>query len=98
MLLCVASGNPTPSYTWYKDNVQVQHDADKSNYTITSANRNHAGTYRCQAVVSAPGLGSYRTDYTVRFTVRCKFTLKYLLSTYLTTHVLYIINNKLLLN
>ena len=72
-LLCVASGNPAPSYTWYKDNVKIQEDPDKSNYTITTANRNHAGAYRCEAVVTAPGLGPYRTDYSVDVTVRCKW-------------------------
>ncbi|PFX11476.1 Hemicentin-2, partial [Stylophora pistillata] len=70
-LFCVASGNPKPSYTWYKDNVKIQEDPNNSNYTITSANRNDAGTYRCEAIVSAPTLGQYSAPYTVQVTVRC---------------------------
>ncbi|XP_022777509.1 neural cell adhesion molecule 1-A-like, partial [Stylophora pistillata] len=69
-LLCVASGNPKPSYTWYKDSVKIQEDPNNSNYTITSANRNDAGTYRCEAVVIAPTLGQYSVPYSVQVSVR----------------------------
>ena len=72
-LLCVASGTPKPLITWIRDNTKVQQDPNNSNYIITSANKNHAGTYRCEAVVTAPGLGPYRTNYTVAVTVRCKY-------------------------
>lgn len=72
-LLCVASGNPKPLITWYRDNVKVQEDPNNSTYMITSANKNHTGTYKCEAVVTAPGLGPYRTDYTVAVIVRCKW-------------------------
>ncbi|XP_078351543.1 fibroblast growth factor receptor 3-like isoform X2 [Oculina patagonica] len=71
-LLCVASGNPKPNITWYRDNVKVQEDPNNSNYTITSATRNHAGTYRCEAVVTAPGLSINPAEYTVAVTVRFK--------------------------
>ena len=71
-LLCVASGNPGPSYTWYKNNVKVQEGPNNSNYTITSANRYQTGMYRCEAVVTTPTLGPYRADYNVSVTVRCK--------------------------
>ena len=72
-LLCVASGNPKPSYSWYKNNVKVQEDPDNSNYTLTSANRYQTGMYRCEAVVTAPALGPYKADYNVSVTVRCKY-------------------------
>lgn len=71
-LLCVASGNPKPSYTWYKDSVKIQEDPNSSNYTITSANRNDAGKYRCEAVVNATTLGQYSVPYSVQVTVRFK--------------------------
>ena len=41
-LFCVASGNPKPTYRWYKDNVKILEDQNKSNYTITSVSRNDA--------------------------------------------------------
>ncbi|KAL9964639.1 hypothetical protein ACROYT_G028311 [Oculina patagonica] len=71
-LLCVASGNPKPLITWYRGSTKVQEDPNNSNYTITSANKNHAGTYRCEAVVTAPGLNINSTEYTVAVTVRFK--------------------------
>ena len=71
-LFCVASGNPKPTYRWYKDNVKIQEDPNNSNYTITSASRNDAGTYKCEAVINVPTLGPYRDSYTVQVTVRCK--------------------------
>jgi len=71
-LLCVASGNPKPSITWYRDNNKVQEDAHNSNFTITPAKRTDAGRYRCVAAVSAPGLGTNTAEYTVDVTVRCK--------------------------
>ncbi|XP_078351544.1 uncharacterized protein LOC144636256 isoform X3 [Oculina patagonica] len=74
-LLCVASGNPKPNITWYRDNVKVQEDPNNSNYTITSATRNHAGTYRCEAVVTAPGLSINPAEYTVAVTVRYRPTV-----------------------
>ncbi|KAL9964612.1 hypothetical protein ACROYT_G028274 [Oculina patagonica] len=71
-LLCVATGNPKPLITWYRGSTKVQQDPNNSNYTITSANRNHAGTYRCEAVVTAPGLIVNPAEYTVAVTVRFK--------------------------
>ena len=73
-LFCVASGNPKPTYRWYKDNIKIQEDPNNSHYTITSASRNDAGTYRCEAVVNVPTLGQYSDFYTVQVTVRCKST------------------------
>ncbi|CAH3167452.1 unnamed protein product [Pocillopora meandrina] len=69
-LFCVASGNPKPTYRWYKDSVKIQEDPNNSNYTITSASRNDAGTYRCEAVINVPTLGQYSDSYTVQVTVR----------------------------
>ena len=73
-LFCVASGNPKPTYRWYKDDVKIPEDPNNSNYTITSASRNDAGTYRCEAVINVPTLGQYSDSYTVQVTVRCKST------------------------
>ena len=73
-LFCVASGDPKPTYRWYKDSVKIQEDPNNSNYTITSASRNDAGTYRCEAVINVPTLGQYSDSYTVQVTVRCKST------------------------
>ena len=53
----------------------VQTDPGNSNYTITSANKNHTGRYRCEAAVTAPGLSTYKTSYTVDVIVRCKSRL-----------------------
>ncbi|XP_078379844.1 hemicentin-1-like [Oculina patagonica] len=74
-LLCVASGNPKPLITWYRGSTKVQEDPNNSNYTITSATRNHAGTYRCEAVVTAPGLNINPAEYTVAVTVRYRPTV-----------------------
>ncbi|XP_032243185.2 hemicentin-1 isoform X3 [Nematostella vectensis] len=54
-LNCVASGNPTPTITWYHNNIQVQQTASvtTSNYEITNAGRDKKGTYRCEARVIA---------------------------------------------
>jgi len=71
-LLCVASGNPKPLITWFRDNNNVQEDADNSNFTITRAKRTDAGKYRCVAAVNAPGLATNTAEYTVDVTVRCK--------------------------
>lgn len=70
--MCVVSDEPKPLMTWYRGNTTVQKDPDNSNYTIASANRNHTGTYRCEAAVTAPGLSAYKTSYTVDVTVRCE--------------------------
>ena len=72
-LFCVASGNPNPLITWYRDNVKVQEDPNNSNFTIALANKNHTGSYKCEAVVTAPGLVPYKTDDTVAVIVRCKW-------------------------
>jgi len=71
-LLCVASENPKPLITWYRNNVKVQEDAGNSNYTITSAKKNDAGKYKCVAAVTVPGLSVNPTEYTVDVTVRFK--------------------------
>ncbi|XP_078379865.1 protein turtle homolog B-like isoform X3 [Oculina patagonica] len=71
-LLCVATGNPKPLITWYRGSTKVQQDPNNSNYTITSATRNHAGTYRCEAVVTAPGLIVNPAEHTFAVTVRFK--------------------------
>ena len=74
LLLCIASGNPKPSYTWKKDGVVIQQGLD-SNYTITSAKKEDKGQYTCEAVVSAPGLSIPPASYIVDIRVRCKYQL-----------------------
>ena len=54
--------------------VKILEDQNNSNYTITSASRNDAGTYRCEAVINVTTLGQYSDYYTVQVTVRCKST------------------------
>ena len=71
-LLCFATGNPKPTYTWKKGSAIVQTNAE-SNYTIASANKDHTGTYTCTATVTAPGLGQYPDSYSVEVRVKCKF-------------------------
>ena len=71
-LLCVASGNPKPSITWRKGSTIIPQNSN-SNYTIASANKDHAGFYTCTAVVSAPGLTLNNAVYTVQVTVKCKY-------------------------
>ena len=70
-LLCFATGNPKPTYTWQRGSTVVQGNAD-SNYTIASANKDHAGLYKCTATVTAPGVGQYSAVYSVEVKVRCK--------------------------
>ena len=71
-LLCFATGNPKPSYTWKKGSTIVQTNAD-SNFTIASAtDKDHTGTYTCTATVTAPGLGPYSDVYSVEVRVKCK--------------------------
>ena len=73
-LVCVVRGNPTPITTWRNESgiVQIEYSWTKSNYTILSATKDHAGTYTCTAKVAAPGLGSFSTYYTVSVIVRRK--------------------------
>ena len=72
-LLCVASGNPTPSITWTKGSADVT-QASNTNYTIASATKDDAGTYTCTARVTAPGVFLSPDFYSVSVTVRCKFS------------------------
>ena len=73
LLLCVASGNPKPSYTWKKDGAVIQ-QSQESNYTITSAKKEDRGQYTCEAVVSVPELSYTRyASYTVDIKVKCKY-------------------------
>ena len=71
-LLCFATGNPKPTYTWKKGSAIVQTNAE-SNYTIASANKDHTGTYTCTATVTAQELGPYYDSYLVEVRVKCKF-------------------------
>ena len=71
-LLCFATGNPKPTYTWKKGSTIVPSNAE-SNYTIASANKDHTGTYTCTATVTAQGLGQYSDSYSVEVRVKCKF-------------------------
>ncbi|XP_068687443.1 protein turtle homolog B-like isoform X1 [Montipora foliosa] len=69
-LLCVATGNPKPSYKWEKDGAVLQ-QGTTSNYTISSAKKEDRGRYKCTAEVVAPGLAtdsaSYSVDVKVKF-------------------------------
>ncbi|XP_068687446.1 uncharacterized protein [Montipora foliosa] len=68
-LLCVATGNPRPSYKWEKG-VAVLQQGTTSNYTISKAKKEDRGRYKCTAEVSAPGLGTYRDSYFVDVMVK----------------------------
>ncbi|XP_068687452.1 hemicentin-1-like isoform X2 [Montipora foliosa] len=72
-LLCVATGNPKPSYKWEKDGAVLQ-QGTTSNYTIRSAKKEDRGSYTCTAEVYAPGLGTYSDNYTVNVEVKYKPT------------------------
>lgn len=70
LLLCVASGNPKPSYTWKRNGAVIQ-QGQESNYTITSAKKEDKGQYTCEAVVSVPELSYTRSaNYTVDVKVK----------------------------
>ncbi|XP_015771103.1 PREDICTED: hemicentin-1-like isoform X6 [Acropora digitifera] len=76
LLLCVASGNPKPSYTWKRNGAVIQ-QSQESNYTITSAKKEDKGQYTCEAVVSVPELSytryaSYTVDIKVKFAPHVK--------------------------
>ncbi|XP_067026451.1 uncharacterized protein [Acropora muricata] len=76
LLLCVASGNPKPSYTWKRNGAVIQ-QGQESNYTITSAEKEDKGQYTCEAVVSVPELSytryaSYTVDIKVKFAPHVK--------------------------
>lgn len=68
-LLCVATGNPKPSYKWEKDGSVLQ-QGTTSNYTISSAKKEDGGSYKCTAEVYAPGLGTYTAFYSVDVKVK----------------------------
>ena len=73
-LECTASGNPKPTITWYKDNVELTlNDPSKTDYIISSAQRKDQGTYRCVASVTGGNLGPYTEEYSVFVDVKCKF-------------------------
>ena len=67
-LLCVATGNPKPTITWTKGSSVKQ----VTNYTISSAAKEDAGTYTCTARVSVPGLSVQPDNYQLTVIVRCK--------------------------
>jgi len=78
-LLCVANGNPKPSYTWRKDSSIIQQTSDSS-FIITSTNKDHRGTYTCTAQVSAPGLSINPAQYSVHVIVRFRPQVTFLTS------------------
>ena len=71
-LLCVATGNPTPSITWTKGSAVVTQGSN-TNYAIVSATKDDAGTYTCTARVAVLGMSPLLDSYSVSVTVRCKF-------------------------
>ena len=66
-LVCVARGRPQPTVIWRHESAIVQRKSsdDNTNYVISSATKDHAGTYTCTARVTTPGIGSFSTEYTV---------------------------------
>ena len=70
-LLCVATGNPKPTITWTKGS-SIKQKTSVTNYTISPAAKEEAGTYTCTARVTAPGLSEQSVNYEVTVTVRCK--------------------------
>ena len=71
-LLCVATGNPKPTITWTKGS-SVKQQTSITNYTISSAAKEDAGTYTCTARVTVPGLSGQAENYQVTVIVRCKW-------------------------
>ena len=71
MLLCVATGNPKPTITWTKGS-SVKQQTSITNYTISSAAKEDAGTYTCTARVTVLGLSVQPDDYQLTVIVRCK--------------------------
>ena len=71
-LLCVATSNPKPTITWTKGS-SVKQQTSVTNYTISSAAKEDAGTYTCTAGVTVPGLSVQPENYQVTVTVRCKW-------------------------
>ena len=71
MLLCVATGNPKPTITWTKGS-SVKQQTSITNYTISSATKEDAGTYTCTARVTVLGLSVQPDDYQLTVIVRCK--------------------------
>lgn len=45
-LTCESDGNPTPQYSWYKDN-STELVSSYQNFTITDMNTTNSGTYTC---------------------------------------------------
>ena len=70
-LLCVATGNPKPTITWTKDS-SVKQQTSITNYTVSSAAKDDAGTYTCTARVTVPRLSVRPYNYSVTVIVRCK--------------------------
>ena len=71
-LLCVATSNPKPTITWTKGS-SVKQQTSVTNYTISSAAKEDAGTYTCTARGTVPGLSVQSENYQVTVTVRCKW-------------------------
>ena len=78
-LSCNVSGNPEPSISWSKDELQVNatinsgisFSADKTQLTITKAKRTDNGNYRC---VANNSLGIATSDAAI-VNVQCKFNM-----------------------
>ena len=64
-LSCTASGNPTPSIRWYKDNKAIEGpQAIGNTFVISEAVPNERGSYQCEAF-SSLGNSSRSTEAVV---------------------------------
>jgi len=74
-LACNATGNPSPSITWYKDGQLViisgRFTQDSSSLTITKVSRFDEGTYFCNATNDV----NSRVSNSTYLTVDCKYTV-----------------------
>lgn len=66
VLTCVATGNPTPTITWYKDDeVVTDFDGNFFQFTITELSLEQRGFYHCEASNVVDGSKMVATSPTV---------------------------------
>ena len=49
---CTADSRPAPTFTWYRDNTQIEQASpgtNQYNYNFGTVDRAHYGQYKCQA-------------------------------------------------
>jgi hypothetical protein len=64
----LATGNPTPTYQWYKDNVAIT-GATSTSYTVSSAASADAGVYVLRATSTIDGVSSFTDSNNATVTV-----------------------------